>query len=76
MRQQRCGAEGAAQRVQEDTKRFAMIAESLGVKFIDSLMTLAAFLPILWGLSAHITLALLDLTPEGAPFELPQARIR
>ncbi len=47
--------EGASQRVQEDTKRFAMIAESLGVKFIDSLMTLAAFLPILWGLSAHVT---------------------
>ncbi|MDF1561689.1 MAG: CoA pyrophosphatase [Deltaproteobacteria bacterium] len=31
---------------------------------------------VLWGLSAYITLALLDLTPEGAPFELPQARIR
>ncbi len=47
--------EGASQRVQEDTKRFATIAESLGVKFIDSVMTLAAFLPILWGLSAHVT---------------------
>ena len=31
---------------------------------------------VLWGLSAYITLALLDLTPEGAPFELPEARIR
>lgn len=31
---------------------------------------------VLWGLSAYITLGLLALTPEGAPFELPVARIR
>ncbi len=47
--------EGASQRVQEDTKRFAAIAESLGVKFVEAIMTLSAFLPILWGLSSHIT---------------------
>jgi peptide/bleomycin uptake transporter len=47
--------EGASQRVQEDTMRFSSIAEGLGMRFIDSVMTLAAFLPILWGLSAHIT---------------------
>lgn len=47
--------EGAAQRVQEDTMRFARIVESLGVAFIRSLMTLFAFLPILWGLSSHVT---------------------
>lgn len=46
--------EGAAQRIQEDTMRFARIMESLGVAFIRSLMTLAAFLPILWGLSEHV----------------------
>ncbi len=46
--------EGASQRVQEDTKRFAAITESLGVRFIDSVMTLIAFLPILWGLSIHV----------------------
>ena len=46
--------EGAAQRVQEDTMRFASIAESLGISLIDSLMTLIAFLPLLWGLSAHV----------------------
>jgi peptide/bleomycin uptake transporter len=46
--------EGAAQRVQEDTMRFARIVEGLGIAFIRSLMTLAAFLPILWGLSAHV----------------------
>lgn len=47
--------EGAAQRVQEDTMRFASIVEDLGTSFLDSLLTLVVFLPILWGLSAHIT---------------------
>lgn len=47
--------EGAAQRVQEDTMRFARIMESLGVELMRSLMTLAAFLPILWTLSAKVT---------------------
>jgi peptide/bleomycin uptake transporter len=47
--------EGAAQRVQEDTMRFARIMEGLGVEFMRSLMTLAAFLPILWVLSAKVT---------------------
>jgi peptide/bleomycin uptake transporter len=47
--------EGAAQRVQEDTMRFARIMEGLGVDLMRSLMTLAAFLPILWVLSDKIT---------------------
>lgn len=47
--------EGAAQRVQEDTMRFASIMEGLGVTFIRSVMTLIAFLPILWTLSKHVT---------------------
>ncbi len=46
--------EGASQRIQEDTMRFARIMEGLGVAFIRSLMTLVAFLPILWGLSEHV----------------------
>jgi peptide/bleomycin uptake transporter len=46
--------EGAAQRIQEDTMRFAGIMEGLGIAFIRSLMTLAAFLPILWVLSAEV----------------------
>lgn len=46
--------EGASQRVQEDAKRFAAITESLGLNFIDSVMTLIAFLPVLWGLSAQV----------------------
>ena len=47
--------EGASQRVQEDTMRFASITEGLGVNFLDSVMTLIAFLPVLWGLSAQVT---------------------
>ncbi|TFZ04103.1 peptide antibiotic transporter SbmA [Ramlibacter humi] len=47
--------EGAAQRVQEDTMRFASIMEGLGIEFMRSLMVLAAFLPILAGLSAKVT---------------------
>ena len=47
--------EGAAQRVQEDTMRFARIVEGLGVSFMRSIMVLVAFLPILWTLSENIT---------------------
>lgn len=47
--------EGAAQRVQEDTMRFASIVEDLGTSFFSSLITLVVFLPILWTLSQHIT---------------------
>ncbi|WP_282045166.1 peptide antibiotic transporter SbmA [Roseibium album] len=46
--------EGASQRIQEDTMRFAAIMEGLGVALIDSLMTLIAFLPILLALSSHV----------------------
>ncbi len=47
--------EGASQRVQEDTMRFARIMEGLGVSFMRSIMTLIAFLPLLWGLSENVT---------------------
>lgn len=47
--------EGASQRVQEDTMRFAEIVENLGSAFVRSIMTLLAFLPILWTLSAQVT---------------------
>ncbi len=47
--------EGAAQRVQEDTMRFAGIMEGLGSAFVSSIMTLIAFLPLLWTLSAEVT---------------------
>ena len=46
--------EGAAQRVQEDTIKFSRIMESLGTSFIESIMVLIEFLPILFGLSVGI----------------------
>jgi peptide/bleomycin uptake transporter len=47
--------EGASQRVQEDTMRFAQTLEGLGATLIKSVLTLIAFLPILMKLSAVIT---------------------
>ncbi len=47
--------EGAAQRVQEDTMRFSTIMEGLGVNIVDSVMTLFAFLPVLFTLSQYVT---------------------
>ena len=46
--------EGASQRLQEDIYRFARIFESLGLQVIRAIMTLLAFLPILWGLSKGV----------------------
>ncbi len=61
--------EGASQRIQEDTMRFASIVESLGVRFLDSIMTLIAFLPILWGLSSYVTtLPLIGEVPQALVF--------
>jgi peptide/bleomycin uptake transporter len=47
--------EGASQRIQEDTMRFAEIMESLGVSIVDAVMTLFAFLPVLWALSEYVS---------------------
>ena len=46
--------EGASQRIQEDTRLFALNVEVLGVTLVESLMTLLVFLPILWGLSQQM----------------------
>ena len=46
--------EGAAQRVQEDTIKFSRIMEGLGTSFIESIMVLIQFIPILFGLSVGI----------------------
>ena len=45
--------EGSAQRLQEDTMRFAKIVESLGLQVVRAIMTLIAFTPILWSLSSR-----------------------
>jgi peptide/bleomycin uptake transporter len=48
------GIEGASQRVQDDTMRFARIAEGLGVEMVSAVMTLIAFLPILHELEQKV----------------------
>ena len=64
--------EGASQRVQEDTMRFATITEGLGVNLISSILTLIAFLPVLVKLSSNIT----ELPLVGAvPYPLVLAAI-
>lgn len=56
--------EGASQRIQEDIMRFAVIMEGLGIAFVDSIMTLIAFLPVLAALSVHVeTLPILGSIP-------------
>jgi peptide/bleomycin uptake transporter len=58
--------EGAAQRVQEDTMRFASTMEDLGTSMINSVMTLIAFLPILWALSTYVKeLPLIGAVPQA-----------
>ncbi len=47
--------EGASQRVQEDTRLFAEIVESLGSFLLRNFLTLIAFLPILYELSKNVT---------------------
>ena len=49
--------EGASQRVQEDTVKFSRIMEGLGVSFVESLMILVAFFPILMGLSSGLVVS-------------------
>jgi peptide/bleomycin uptake transporter len=46
--------EGASQRVQEDTMRFSSTVEGLGVGFVRAIMTLIAFLPVLFTFSETI----------------------
>lgn len=61
--------EGASQRVQDDTMRFSSTMQGLGVNFIDSIMTLIAFLPLLAQLSVHVaTLPVLGAIPYPLVF--------
>jgi peptide/bleomycin uptake transporter len=47
--------EGASQRVQDDTMQFARGMENEGTSILQAVMTLIAFLPILYGYSKFIT---------------------
>lgn len=58
--------EGSAQRIQEDTQRFAAIVEGLAVTLIGSIMTLLVFLPLLWELSQNITVLPLVGAADGS----------
>lgn len=61
--------EGASQRIQEDTQKFASTVEGLGANLVQALMTLIAFLPILWGLSAYVKeLPLVGPVPQALVF--------
>src|ERR1700692_1379850 len=61
--------EGASQRVQEDTMRFATTVEGLGVNLISAVLTLLAFLPVLLRLSGNITeLPLVGVIPYPLVF--------
>ena len=51
--------EGASQRIQEDCNRFARIIESLGLQIVRAIMTLIAFIPILYGLSDKVDVPVL-----------------
>ena len=46
--------EGASQRVQEDTIKFSRIMESLGTSFIEAILVLIEFFPLLMGLAVGI----------------------
>ena len=51
--------EGASQRIQDDCYKFAKIVESLGLQVIRAIMTLIAFIPILWSLSDKVDIPIL-----------------
>jgi peptide/bleomycin uptake transporter len=59
--------EGASQRIQQDTYEFAKALESLGLGLFKAILTLIAFIPILWGLSSYVSVPILkDI--EGSLF--------
>ncbi len=55
--------EGSSQRIQEDIYRFARIVENLGLQVLQSLLTLIAFLPLLWTLSSDVDLPVIRDIP-------------
>jgi len=57
--------EGASQRIQEDTYRFARITENLGLKIIKAILTLIAFIPLLWSLNSLVIVPLVQDLPGG-----------
>ena len=61
--------EGASQRVQEDTQRFAKTVEDLATSAIDAVLTLIAFMPILIRLGESVeTLPIIGVIPYPLVF--------
>ncbi|WP_281646560.1 SbmA/BacA-like family transporter [Parendozoicomonas sp. Alg238-R29] len=56
--------EGASQRLQEDTRDFALILEDLGLGFVRAILTLLAFIPILWTLSTQLVETITTNMPD------------
>ena len=48
--------EGASQRIQEDCEHFARIVETLGMQVARAVLTLIAFIPVLWALSDSVSI--------------------
>lgn len=64
--------EGASQRLQEDPQKFAILVERLGIGLFRALLTLIAFIPILFQVSSEIGERFdKALGLQNAPFELP-----
>ena len=64
--------EGASQRLQQDPERFARLVEQLGLGLFRSLLTLIAFIPILWMVSNEIMERFQAAAAlQDAPFSLP-----
>ena len=64
--------EGASQRLQQDPERFARLMESLGLGLFRSVLTLIAFIPILWSVSSEISTNFAEAAGvQNAPFDLP-----
>ena len=55
--------EGASQRLQEDTFRFARIVEELGMELFEAMLKIIAFVPILWVLSDKVIIPVLEDIP-------------
>ena len=51
--------DGASQRIQEDCKEFAKILEEIGLRVVKAIMTVIAFVPILWILSSNVVVPFL-----------------
>ena len=61
--------EGASQRMQEDPQRFARVTEQLALGLFRAILTLIAFIPILWTLSEEICSKLNDWLSSPAFME-------